>query len=308
MITRKLIKSGQSSLVISLPNRWLEQNKLNKGDLIFIDSAANNLILKPFLGSAKEKSEFVIGFKPAFKPYLEQLLYSAYLSDKKEIVFKSLKDKQYYEILRAIKDFPLIKLDERGEDFLRFSFMLDLSNWDIEKEANKTLVHVGSFLDYLISLQNSEGTEETLQELYEQLSDHIILLMRAINVNFQVYDKTILLRVKQQVDSYYFLLKACKKLMQEYLLNGRFDKECGSSISRIKGILEKLQLELHRDSSLGLLELMDTINKDIQDVLLVISDSNGSRRLKYLMLINNNMLEIAKAIIYAQINNVESYC
>jgi len=42
---RKLISFGKNSFVVSLPKSWIRQNKLNKGDLIYIDDNGSNLIL-----------------------------------------------------------------------------------------------------------------------------------------------------------------------------------------------------------------------------------------------------------------------
>jgi phosphate uptake regulator len=42
---RKLISFGRNSFVISLPKAWIRHNKLQKGDLIYVDEKESNLIL-----------------------------------------------------------------------------------------------------------------------------------------------------------------------------------------------------------------------------------------------------------------------
>ena len=51
---RKLIAFGKNSFVISVPKQWIKQNKLNKGDLIYLDESGPNLIL-----SKKERRSYV---------------------------------------------------------------------------------------------------------------------------------------------------------------------------------------------------------------------------------------------------------
>ena len=45
METRKLMKLGRSSLVISLPNSWIKMNKLKKGDIVSITTQKDGSLL-----------------------------------------------------------------------------------------------------------------------------------------------------------------------------------------------------------------------------------------------------------------------
>ncbi len=42
---RKLISFGKNSYVVSLPKSWIRQNKLEKGNIIYVDENKNNLVL-----------------------------------------------------------------------------------------------------------------------------------------------------------------------------------------------------------------------------------------------------------------------
>jgi phosphate uptake regulator len=53
---RKLISFGKSSFVVSLPKAWIKQNKLQKGDLIYIEESSTSLLLQP-RHSKKEREE-----------------------------------------------------------------------------------------------------------------------------------------------------------------------------------------------------------------------------------------------------------
>lgn len=54
MESRKIIKFGKTSHVVSLPKEWLKNNSLQKGDIIYFDEVKNNLVLRPKSFSKKK--------------------------------------------------------------------------------------------------------------------------------------------------------------------------------------------------------------------------------------------------------------
>lgn len=54
---RKIIKFGNSSHVVSLPNSWLKRNNLNKGDTIFFEENGNDELV--FYSKPSEKKEII---------------------------------------------------------------------------------------------------------------------------------------------------------------------------------------------------------------------------------------------------------
>ena len=52
---RKLVKQGTTTLMISLPSKWLKNNALNKGDEIEISDDQNGLIITK--GAAKQQKK-----------------------------------------------------------------------------------------------------------------------------------------------------------------------------------------------------------------------------------------------------------
>ena len=43
---RKLVKQGSSTMMVSLPSKWIQKNQLNKGDEIDLELNNNMLIIK----------------------------------------------------------------------------------------------------------------------------------------------------------------------------------------------------------------------------------------------------------------------
>jgi len=59
METRKLIKFGKNSYVISLPKDWIDANRLRKGDDIFLDQRPAEILLTATQAAAEEKQAMI---------------------------------------------------------------------------------------------------------------------------------------------------------------------------------------------------------------------------------------------------------
>ena len=62
MEIRKLVKSGQSSYTVALPKNWIDKNKLERGNDIYIEEKANNelSITTNMRAKTQEKTKKVI--------------------------------------------------------------------------------------------------------------------------------------------------------------------------------------------------------------------------------------------------------
>lgn len=87
---RKLVKQGASTMMISLPTKWIKENKLDKGDEIDLEERNNNLIIGT---SMKEKKEIIIEINEENKKDIENLLTHIYRRGFDKIIFNgSYKD------------------------------------------------------------------------------------------------------------------------------------------------------------------------------------------------------------------------
>ena len=62
---RKLIRFGKSSYVISLPKKWVEKNKLEKGNTISLEFKGKDILVSP----KTESKEFFAKIKIDFRDY-----------------------------------------------------------------------------------------------------------------------------------------------------------------------------------------------------------------------------------------------
>ena len=60
METRKLISFGTSSFVVSVPKGWIRENKLKKGDLVYVEDRKDELVLSSGGGSKPEEPKRIL--------------------------------------------------------------------------------------------------------------------------------------------------------------------------------------------------------------------------------------------------------
>lgn len=85
---RKLISFGKSSYVVSLPKAWVTQNKLKKGDLIYLDENKNGLTLQANQQSNEEKEKKIsIPIDGKDLKRIQRETISAYINNYKTITF-----------------------------------------------------------------------------------------------------------------------------------------------------------------------------------------------------------------------------
>ena len=89
MYKRKIVLTGKSSFVVTLPKDWIEKHKLEKKqDVFFLPLDDGTLLLTPTLAK-KEYKKLLKITKETKISHLKRLFYSAYLGGYSEILIKS---------------------------------------------------------------------------------------------------------------------------------------------------------------------------------------------------------------------------
>jgi len=297
MEIRKLIQSGQSSLVVSLPQKWVETNNLKKGDQIYIDRSDNKLVISS-IAKKIEHSEFLIEKNIDTARFLESLLYAGFLSDKKIIVINNLKNTEFYNLLNLLRKFHYLKIEEKTENSIKLSFVLDISSMDLEKE----ILRISDFFDMFFDLfVKADNKKENLEEIYDQISSQILLCMKVIKLKFLDYNRNIILRMKQQVDSYYFLLITCKTLSTHSRYCAK-DKKLFFYVQKLKDRLITLTSITREDNIIEILKFWEINEKDKKELLDTISNEKDIKRINPYFLVYNGFITLEN-LAYSYINN-----
>lgn len=126
MITRKLVKSGFSSLVVAMPKEWVDSNKLKAGDTIYLDLSGDNISIRPDYKKPEiEKKEIVIDVDGKNDRIISRDINSAYLDNYYYIILKGKEIKKKVKMLKSmISSFIALEIiDESSEKIVAKSFL-----------------------------------------------------------------------------------------------------------------------------------------------------------------------------------------
>ena len=298
METRKLIQSGPSTLVVALPKKWIEHNKLKKGDTIKIEVLSNKIIVS-LLKTQRENSVFRIDLSKYSETQVEILLYAGFLSEKNEMVLTGIKNINFKKINKILKRIPYLKIEEKTSDYLQLKFIADPSLIDIKKEILRVTYNLENFFDVFIE---DNYMSEELEDSYDTLVLQVTLLMKILKINFVDFSKNEILRYKQLLDSYYFLVKTCKDftrfIEQKKIPNKNANELIKEAIITIKNIVNKI----NEDDFIGVLKAQEESQKRRKNIVNDIQKSRGKEDIA-LHLIINDLYKIIESIGYAYINN-----
>ncbi len=136
---RKLIAFGKSSYVVSLPKKWVERNKLKRGDNIWVDVKKEKLVLSSKLEKENKQDKTITIFidGKSDKDILRNII-SAYINNYKNIILsgKELKDKSIVirEILHGLLALEI--MEQTSNKMISRDF-LDMNTVDIKGVLRK---------------------------------------------------------------------------------------------------------------------------------------------------------------------------
>ncbi len=167
MDVRKLVKSGNSSLVIALPKDWLKENKLKGGDKVFIDFEKNNLIIKKEHKVEKiQKKDKVVNIDGMDKTIILRELQSAYINNYDHLIIKGKNLKAETKNIKSrILDMIAFDVIDETSDHLVIKNFLNL--YDAELDA--TIRRMDNIVKFMIT-ETKEATknQELIPEIIER--------------------------------------------------------------------------------------------------------------------------------------------
>lgn len=268
---RKLVRQGVSTMMISLPTRWIKENKLDKGDEVEVLEERKSLII-----NANQKKEINLGVfdVTGFSPLINRILISKYIKgfDEIEVRFSNpeeIKDFQKrvineligFEVIKQTQKSILIK-DITGtgtqgiEDIMkRVFFILDSMAEELivalEKKQNtdaviETDMAVNKFVHFCLRMLNKNNypnTKETyaIVSLLEDIGDGLKRIAKdskKIKITQEYLE--IIKSLRQQLVSFKEVLFSYKK---ENLIN--YAKNYEKIKENIKKIKNKTLIDFH---------------------------------------------------------------
>lgn len=184
MNKRKIIKFGNSSFVITIPNTWLKSNNLDKGDEINFIETEDTLIYTTKKPEEKDTVSLNIDSLPL--KIFNKILISYYLKNYKYIKIQGEKVIERLEEIRVFKEkLPSIEIYEIGKDYLILKDMSSPEKLDIETLIEKIVGILNLLFEEIIE----ERRNSFIMQLDSNVNKLTFLSYKTINCNLKKQEK-----------------------------------------------------------------------------------------------------------------------
>jgi len=170
MHIRKLVKAGPSSHTIALPKEWINNNGLEKGNIVYITENPNKeLTISLDIGKEKiEKKEIAIDTENKKLQTIQREVTSAYINNYSSIVLlgEGMDDK-FESVKRIIQNFVAIEITEQTPKRVVIKDLLNLKEISVIKSIKRMDMILRSLFNDMVD------TKENVQESIEFKDDDI---------------------------------------------------------------------------------------------------------------------------------------
>ena len=177
---RKLIKFGKNSFVISLPKNWLNQNKLKKGDLLYVNESDKGLSISSKNNEKKEFKKITIDTGNKSLKRIHSEIISSYLNNYDEIHLDgdNIKENavQIKEFLNKLAGLEVI---EQTKTKIVVKDLLDKGSISVTKLIRRVDMIIRGMLDDSI-LSINEDNYESIYQRDHDINRLVFLLQRIL--------------------------------------------------------------------------------------------------------------------------------
>lgn len=132
METRNLIKFGKNSYVVTIPSSWIKQNKLEKGDSVFVDNVSNSLLISSKSYEKLEENKIVIEIDKKNNSTVFREIVNAYINNYKIIEVRGNELKERSDIIsNFLQGFMSLEIIEQTADKIVFQDFLNFQDISI---------------------------------------------------------------------------------------------------------------------------------------------------------------------------------
>lgn len=154
MLTRKLVKAGPSSHTVALPKEWVEKNKLQKGDVVYVSFVSDHelRVSAQVGGQGKIAEEVTIDVGNKSRDSLQRLITAAYLNNCSTVILSGDDvEKKLGDVREIVQDFVALEITDQGPRRVVIKDLLNPSEVSIEKTLRRMDMIVRSMFDDVLS-------------------------------------------------------------------------------------------------------------------------------------------------------------
>jgi phosphate uptake regulator len=189
MESRKIIKFGNSSYVVSIPKDWMKENSIKKGDLLFLDTSSDgDLIVHSKESKKSEPRQVTMDISQRDFWSIKRELNFFYIDDFDIITLKGTHpDKNKIE--NVIKKMIGAQIIENSNELLIIKNILDLEHVTIQDIFRRTDNLIRSmFMELKEGFEKEKVSPESLKSIYTtdlEINSLYFLLMKIIRKGFK---------------------------------------------------------------------------------------------------------------------------
>ena len=282
MESRKIIQSGPSSLSITLPNGWLKDNKLSKGDSIFLDMQKGSIRISPQhnIKKTKEEKEYVISTDKLY--LIKEYLNYCFLNNLHKIRLEITKKENKEDTLKLIESYPGYTYSI-FQNHIIITSLLDLKDINPDAEFQSIMKSVFCRNDDKIKQDLIFQLEGLKRKVYIANSAVNRLLNSPLEVNEFSIDLDTLIHLKIVLGELPFLINSEIELIKEigYINNLNKYKDLLRDLkklmsplpnsieekSSLKHLKEKLNTQLRNTSKINEIKFLNELIKIVSSFL-----------------------------------------
>jgi len=228
----KLIKQGGGGYTIYLPKKWIDKNKLGKGNELSIEESGKNLIVSP--DKIDKKTETEAKLINSIESSIRTIITNAYRSgyDKIKVYFNE--EKQFNLLQKIVKSnligFEIIK---KEKDFCIVENITEPSFDQFDNILKKLFLNIEGLFEItknkLLSKEESEDFNEVEERIlkYDNFCRRVITKQKLIKQNSEMFWTFLVLIIHGQRELYHLnkILDKKTKISKETInmLEGAFE-------------------------------------------------------------------------------------
>lgn len=209
-MNRKLVQQGTTTLMVSLPAKWVKQHNLGKGDEVDIRQTNGDVVISAAVGEAKRETGITL--KGLNESLIRTLITNTYRMgfDRVEVRFESQKQ---YDIMKTVMKTRLVGFDiiKKGRNYCIVENITEPTEDQFENILGKIFFSISEFFD--ITRERLSGRKVDYEEISERIQKYDNFCRRVIakqhTAKAELFWTFLALLVHAQRELYY-LNKDCR--------------------------------------------------------------------------------------------------
>ena len=183
MYTRKLVKSGLSSHTVALPQEFIKDNNLERGNTVYLERKGPSTLIISAQPEKKEKEKSVKVIEVGNRPlnHIQSDIIKAYVNNHKEIIVKLNSSVKAQEIKKYINSLVALEVVQEDNEKIVAKDFLNYEDKEIERTLRRIEHMVCSMIMDLKNIENNEAAQ-VIVERDKEVNRLGFLVMRILQV------------------------------------------------------------------------------------------------------------------------------